>query len=478
MEITFPGFFLLPLGVILWIVSDKYLYYTTIFSIPFTATSLVNSEGGAAFVAANYFIILLIFAELRKAIFSGKIKMPYGGKNRLSIRYMFIFMGIVLLTLFMPAIIDGKLWVNSAEATPNAYIQYTKPVVFSFMLFKRIYPLVMGILFTYIVVIRNNSPVLIRKTIKIYISAVFFLSVWGWFEIITFFSSISYPGFIFNTMNESYQSAVGTLYEYGSRGFLRVSSVTQEPSHLALITLTIVPIFIVSFVKKQVIFSAFFDRLIFITILSIIVMSTSTTAIVGLFLCYLVFIIISYRNKIIKIRYLILIGVIIFLSVFLIYIFSSTFRDYFNAVVLDKGDTSSAIVRQLAILSAWSYFLKYPILGVGWSIVTSNDLIVYILANSGILGLFSFIIMVYHIILTSTKNIRKLNLKFRFNNYKYGADANGIVISFILFLSVSTITEFTWYQPVFYLLMGLLIAFNSYAIRIIIGDNSVVPYFS
>jgi len=470
MQITFPGFILIPLGIILLITSRKYLYYFTVFFIPFTGTSLLNSSSGAALNVAHYLILLLFLSELKKIIVTCKIRIPKDLSSR-SILYMFIFMGIVSLTLIMPAIINGRLQVYTGEAS-NFYLHNTQTVRFSFKLLERIYPLVFGILLAYLIAIKSQSPILLRRFLKIYSFSIFFISIWGLFQLFCHFKNITYPDFIFNTMVEDYKMEVNTTYDFANKEFFRINSVTQEPSHLALILLTVLPFFIISLIKRKVIFSIILDRIMFFTILSVLILSTSTAAILGFILLFPIIILVSRINKIFRVRYLLIIFTLCFFVIAFIIISSTTVQDYVSAVLLTKSESSSAFVRAFSIVTSWSYFLQYPILGIGWSLATSHDLIVYILANSGIVGLFSFLLMIFSILSRSIKNNKKLRMKFHLSYHIIEVYLNGLIISFVTYLCVSMFLGFIWYQPIFYFLIGMLIAYNTCIYSISSNDAS------
>jgi O-antigen ligase len=73
-----------------------------------------------------------------------------------------------------------------------------------------------------------------------------------------------------------------------------------------------------------------------------------------------------------------------------LYLVSSSIREVLNLALFAKGESYSSLERLKTITAAWGYFRSYPVLGVGWGSVTSHDLILMILANSGILGLGAF----------------------------------------------------------------------------------------
>jgi hypothetical protein len=82
-----------------------------------------------------------------------------------------------------------------------------------------------------------------------------------------------------------------------------------------------------------------------------------------------------------------------------LYVSSSAAQQVLNAALFAKGESYSSLERVKTIVLAWGYFKTYPILGVGWGSVTSHDLVAMILANSGILGLLAFVLILFGITL-------------------------------------------------------------------------------
>src|SRR5450759_2435303 len=111
MEITLPGIILIPIGLFLLFVLPKYLYYFTIFFIPFSATSLLNSASGAPLIAVHYFGTLLIVKELFFTAGMPKSHEDKSPATRRSMIYMCLFAIVAIVSMVMPYIIDGKFYI-------------------------------------------------------------------------------------------------------------------------------------------------------------------------------------------------------------------------------------------------------------------------------------------------------------------------------------------------------------------------------
>ncbi len=457
MQITFPGIFLIPLGLIFFFTGRRYLYYLTIFFIPFTATSLINSASGAALVAAQYFGILLTIKEFINIVLTGRIKFPSLKANHKPFKYMVVFIIVILLTTLMPLIINGHFSVFSGKI--NSFYDDI-PVRFSIQSIKKVYPIIFGMLLIYIIAIKNSSSEMLYRSIKTYTFSVFFISLWGGFQFFCKVVNIAYPEFLFNTMSEGNQMALGTTIDNGVGNFLRISSVTQEPSHLAQIILTILPLFIVSYVRRGVIFTSTIDRIMFSTIIFVLLLSTSSSAILGIIVCIFIFILIAYINNICKVKAIFISSVFILISFIFLYNFTPIIQSYFHEIIFTKLDSGSALERLYSVKTAWSYFLRYPALGLGWGTVTSHDLIVCLLANSGIIGLFAFFVMVISVFSSSMKSIKDIDKISATNKKMIFIFLNGFIISIATYIITCAFVEFTWYLSHFYFLMGILVAIN------------------
>ena len=355
MIITFPGMFLIPIGILFFILGKNYLYYLTIFFIPFTATSLVNSASGSPLVASNYFIILLTIKELFYVLKSGRIKFPSSKENRKPFKFIFVFIFVVLLTLLMPYIIDGSLSIFSGNI---ADINYESPVKFSLSNINRVIPLLIGFILTYIIIIKNSSLVAIYRSLQIYIVSVFTIALWGWLQFFCNKFNIDYPFFLFNSMAESLQMIEGIKIETSVSSFARITSVTQEPSHFTQIIITVLPIFLVSFAQNRTIFTFVKDRIMFTIMLFIILISTSSSGLLSVIIMLFIFTLIAYKNDLYKVRFIIYFSTFISLLSTILYFNIPIVQDFLNELIFAKRFSGSALERVYGISVAWGYFLE------------------------------------------------------------------------------------------------------------------------
>ena len=91
-------------------------------------------------------------------------------------------------------------------------------------------------------------------------------------------------------------------------------------------------------------------------------------------------------------------------------------------------------------------------------IATCDDLIINLLANSGLLGLISFFFMLFYILSRSVRQIKKYNLKVSYLKQRIYYHLS-FVISLSTYIAVSLFLGFLWYQPLFYFLIAVLVAY-------------------
>ena len=108
----------------------------------------------------------------------------------------------------MPAIIDGDLRVHTGE-TSNYLIGGDIPLVFSYKIFLRIYPLILGILFSYLLIVNNSLKYNSKTAIRIFIFnfLCFFL---GFLQYISFHINLPFPYSLFNTMPDEFMMGLNT----------------------------------------------------------------------------------------------------------------------------------------------------------------------------------------------------------------------------------------------------------------------------
>lgn len=457
MQITAIGVVLILIGFIVFYCFQGWLYILTIFFMPFTATALINFSSGYWLTPFQYFGFMLILSESLTMAETGRIRLPpYRG---LSVWLLFVFAGNVLLSSVMPIVIDGRISIQS----PYLFESDFNPLRFSSRNFTTILYILFGIIIAILVAIKNQSLAQINLTLKVNTISGIFVSLWGWLQLVLYHLNIQYPYVFFN--NSSNPVAQGFTQSFsGVAGMKinRISSVAVEPSIFAQYLYTVIPFVLFAVLMKRPVISRHADKFILFIMLSISLVSTSSTAYLGFFVSVMLSIFILVLTDRFKLRH-----AIIFTALFalcgILYFSMPAIRDFVDIFILSKMETDSpagsGVERLLTIRHAWEYFTEYPILGTGWGSVTSHDLIVNLLANSGMFGLVSFATMVLYILGRLIRVLFQLRADRNAENSKMiESRAGGLVVAMVTLLIIHVLTGFTYGFGMFWFMLGLTIA--------------------
>ncbi|WP_278848006.1 hypothetical protein [Megamonas hypermegale] len=160
----------------------------------------------------------------------------------------------------------------------------------------------------------------------------------------------------------------------------RFQSLSGEPSMYAF---TILPYFIFAIHHRA---NIFIIAMIGLSIL----LSTSTTAYLGISI-YMIYILIYSKKG--KTFFKVLVGLIIIFCI--VYgIFSEYINDVYQQMLLNKIDSQSGEIRSYNSLNHISYLFEldymHILFGIGFGYIRSEDLFSTLLVNTGVLGLFIF----------------------------------------------------------------------------------------
>jgi O-antigen ligase len=382
--ITPIGWILIPLGLAsYWSAPDR-LYVLMVFFLPFSATAVANigsADAASGVQASIFFGALWMVRELPK------FRHISGSRLRENLRaptaQLKLFGLVVLISLIMPLWINGGVYIQDPEfAHPNS-----GPLQFTFRHITQTLYLFYGLLLTVLVAFRNSKATEFIRSIRIFVISGIFVSAWGFFQFLCYSLGFSYPSYIFNTSTT--ESALGYLQELEDIGLKRISSVTTEPSIFAACMLLALVFALFALIRKPPLISKRWDRVAVATIAGALLISTSTSAYLGLTAVSVLYLLALLRLKILRGKY-----VIMFLAsaalLGLVYALSSSAQEVVGSMILGKSMSYSGIGRLYSILLAAEYFLQYPVLGLGWGSVTSHDLVFKLLSNTGILGFLTF----------------------------------------------------------------------------------------
>ena len=192
-------------------------------------------------------------------------------------------------------------------------------------------------------------------------------------------------------------------------------------------------------------------------ILVTLLLSTSTTAYLGLMVLIPLLFLCVYRLGLLRLSHL-AIGAFAICAISVIFLASPTVKDLFGTEIAGKLSTGSGQERAGSIAIAAKYFYQYPVLGVGWGSVTSHDLIVKLLSNTGILGFGSFAVL----IATCLNRLRQhvYQQLRRSSNHQEIADSVACLLALGLLIILNCVTEFAYVFGHFWFILALSIGIS------------------
>ncbi len=450
MEITPIGWILIPLGVILFFAYPTWLYVLTIFFSPFSATAVVNIGSGEAASGVQAYLMfasLLIIQKLLHALLRLKVRFPKIIRKPLWL--LFLFVATCLASLVMPLWIDGRLQIMSPMLTDMT----TTPLRFSSTNITGVVYLAIGICLTAIVAKTTLDAKKFHQAVRIYVISGVFISLWGVFQLTCGIAHIPYPAAIFNSSKTPSASGYGAELELVK--IPKISSVAVESSVLAATLLTMIPFGFASFFGRGYVLGRQLDKWIFGLMAAVLVLSTSSTAYIGVAIILLISAHYLVKYHRLHFKYALLMVVLITVAI-TSYALIPQVQLIAQESLLNKASGYSALERAKTIYYAFGYFTQYPILGVGWSSVTSHDTIVKLLSNCGILGLLAFSAFILSVARPLQGQIGMLATNFHgnpFDNY-----ALIMFIGLTLMLSIAVGDGFPYVFGHFWVVLGLAVS--------------------
>lgn len=386
MNFPITGVFLLLIGVYSFFFSPKLLYATMIFVIPFSATAIVNLGWGEEQKGISAWIFFASLWFLRSGLQPSNLRQRLAWRaTKCSRHQLYRFLLAVLASLSVPFILSGTVTVkyfrlDSTEGTP---------LHLSFEHFTQFAYLAIGVLVTIFVAAKNCELATFTRSVKIYIYSTIALAAWGAFQFWCNLTGVEYPSYLFNTnLTDTAQLFNEQVRELG---LSRISSAAIEPSMFAQACLISAILLMVAIGLRAPIFSKAWDWLALLLLLTVLILSTSTTAYFGLLVALLVMLFSLYRGHSLNKFYLFL-GVVAGIAALMASLTVPFLRDFVSVQIAGKADTGSGLERLYSVYLASQYFWEYPILGLGWGSVTTADLALKLLSNTGVIGFSVFLI--------------------------------------------------------------------------------------
>lgn len=431
MQIPLIGWISIVCGFILFFERPRWLYYLMIFFIPFSGISVLNiPQYGLSFLLPMWFAFLWFISVLLKKIKSRNlnIKIP-----PLIFGVLLLFSVVVFISLWMPLFINGNLAVWSQDH------HSFEPLDFELSYFINFLMVLIGS-FLCIFIADNINPEVLKNSFKAYMLGGFTAAIIGIMELVCYYAKIANPFYFFSTALSSYLGARIVNEGLGGHAIPRIASVSEEPSFFAIHLLCAFSILIFTMTGGKKIFSRRIDAIFLGLFGAVLLLSTSTTAYFGLFF---IFIALLYYKKAAKTFF---IGVLLFLALSLLAkLFFPVLYSFINSHIFRKLATESGSMRILTLRQGWSYFLGFPILGIGLGVTAVNDLIIKLLSGTGIIGFSAFSFLIW-VVLSRLKRCASITSLVLF-------------VTVLVFLVVSEFAEFQYKLVDFWFLLGMAAAY-------------------
>lgn len=426
------------------------LFYTLVFFMPFSASTIFILQGSKAGMQPAYFIgLIFIFRTLIKYSKSIKINQYYKDVTIL----IFTLVVISTISLLNPLLLDYfgvNYIVFNVIDTSNSTIGSLSQ--FAYFLFF--------IILLYTVLLFLDSFDKVKQALYVFLLSSTFTVLWAiLIHEGSYIFGFEYPAYIFNNHPGYAQGYTQEIYGYINR----ICSVAQEPSIYGYLLSISISILLFSNYNNIYFFRKNVQILILFLHIFTIFLTTSSTAFIGLALVVSIYLIYEFTkmnfpkiNK--KLFYSIFFMVSILLTLFLL--FNYLVSMYFNFDLLDLislltvnklDDGSSGDERFGLFLLGINTFMDTYMLGAGFGLNRTVDINSTLLANIGLLGFFSWILLCLYPFFA----IKKL--------YKYCSFEQRQLVLIILFSNVVSYILMSLSIPdfinlYFWLFFGLLIS--------------------
>lgn len=474
------GLLILVLSMAVMALRPKYIYWVAIFSIPFSATAVVNfyrtGADASALMAPVYFAILVLIGD-GWSNWHGLAQYRAAGKYGVLI---VAFLVVVVFSWTMPYLLSPNVVICS----PDLQKTDCAPLSFSFKEITQTAYLAIWMLFSVVVMKLSARESGFRVAINAVAWSVAFVSLWGMMQWFFYHYGYEYPKDFFN--NSASRYAIGYLGDFSQLHIKRVSSVAVEPSILAQYMLVAIPLLLARFVHVVGLWPRVgYGASLFLGCMALVATAT-TTAIVGLVLMLCLFLLAWLCGLVSQslVKVLLTVVALTFLAYQTVY---PNVDRLVDVLVLDKVKTFMAIQalvpkaettkaetskvetlksladgeissystaeRAGATKNAWVAFKSSPILGVGWRNTTSYDLVVTLLANTGLVGLVVFFLIPAYV-LTGLARIILADKKSRTNSFNNADLTASLMIALVINLIINQMTGFGFVYGQFWLLLG------------------------
>ena len=433
MEITLLGFFTIVLSIYAFFKDKKLLLYMMVFLSTFTAANLIHITvtttpiltfefTGAMWLLREFIDFVKLKPKINKEIIKSKLK-----ENKLAIAFLLFIITIILGELYLAISGISIEYVNILNE--NAVLAFNKANIT--MGIRTIFVFILMIVLSFKIKTKKE----IEELIKVFCISTIFAVIWGLLQFITFYFGIPYPAFLFN--NNIYAAQ---CYDQIENNIKRITSIALEPSTFAINLIAFMPFVIGTFLKMK---SNFKDKKylwIFIIIIfttACAILTTSSTSYIGLVAVYgmfLIYTLIGFIRKgelddrkgnfkkialltVVSITLAVVIGFASLKTGYALktidYLKDTTKlseqeeveEDYMSVIgnmiktlkkmTIEKLGSGSGQERMLGERIGFSMLKYSPIFGLGFTSYRTFSLLTNILVNAGIVGVISYLYIMY-----------------------------------------------------------------------------------
>jgi hypothetical protein len=385
MNITLIGLVLVPLGLFGFLISSNLVYKLSIFFIPFTATAiLVVGDDDASVILATVFFgsLWIIRSSISSLLVKSRVK-PYFSLNLCCCLLLLFLLTCIISIVLIP--LEEGVQVLSLDLG-----SYSSLKIQSYHL-NHLFFVTYGVFFSILMVKKNCDLRVLIETLKVYSYSLIFLVCWGIIEIVSNMYGLGFPYYIFN--NTPSDSGLG-LYtrQLSEIGFFRMTSVGDEPQTTARALLLAIPLFLSSFIYKIDFFSHRIDTAVLLLMVLGLFATGSSSGIFGFLIVVIMSILLKGYLESRLLRPLLVITAIPALLM-LVVLSNDQLTKFFQYLLVDKFTSESFLNRYLTIANSIEVYRSLPVFGAGFGSVTSDDLLIKLLSNTGTVGFLIFMSM-------------------------------------------------------------------------------------
>lgn len=421
MNVTLIGIVVIILSIIAFIKDEDWLLGLVMFFSTFTAAATFSGTS-----AMTPFKIPLYLWLLKQGI--NFIKFIPKMNKEVVIKVLKENKIFSALFIFAIAMVISVVWLWISGINYEYYdtsILENATITFSSVNISQLRGILIYLLFLMILSLKIDSKEKIKKLLKIFCISTIFAIIWGFIQFILYYLNIDYPEFLFNNNNNYKQ-----WYEQVMHGIKRISSISAEPSVFSLNLLGFLPIVLIPWLyekekNKKI-------RLAVIIVITIVcaILTTSSTALIGLvvimssLLLYLLVNVKKQEDNKKKIFNIIghsilsiVIAILICITVNIIPTFNidneqgtkqeADISETIKEMTISKLSSDSGKERMSREILGFEIYKISPIFGVGFGSFRTYTIFTNILVNVGILGILSYIYILFIVCKTIIANRKK-----------------------------------------------------------------------